>query len=454
MTLPSREVPVESAAALGAPASVISGARIVGRLGEGTLAEVFRAVQAPLGRPVAIKILKGSIATSSQLGRRFAREAELLSRLAHQNIPQVYDTGEIDGRPFITMELIEGLSLHALLQKTGTLPADVATIIGLKLARALEYIHLRGIVHRDLKPSNVLVSSAGEVKLTDLGIAKDLSEESDGLGVVGTPAYMSPEQVLGDKLDFRSDLFAFGIVLYEMLTGRRPFEEEPARTVMQKIRLDRYVPPHRLRRDVPPALERILARCLEKNPVHRYASTGALASDLGEQLARAGIASHEARLISYLSDAGVISRGEAQKALGPAAVVWAKQGGRAGGRGFALAQGALALAAMGVMLSAELSRARADARTVAALGPRPAGTSDVGYLRVVARPWATITIDGITVDTTPTAQAFRLAPGSHFVRLTNPEFVTEDRTVLIERGSTVWLDVDMAPAGARSRGTP
>ena len=155
------------------------------------------------------------------------------------------------------------------------------------------------MVHRDLKPSNVLVSFRGEVKLTDLGIAKDLSEESDGLGVVGTPAYMSPEQVLGDKLDFRSDLFAFGIVLYEMLTGRRPFEEEPARTVMQKIRLDRYVPPRRVRRDVPSTLERILARCLEKNPAHRYPSTGMLSDDLGEFLSRAGVVSHEARLIGF-----------------------------------------------------------------------------------------------------------------------------------------------------------
>jgi serine/threonine-protein kinase len=441
----------ESAAALGAPASVMAGARVVGRLGEGTLAEVFRAVQGPLGRPVAIKVLKGSIATSSQLGRRFLREAELLARLAHQNIPQVYDAGEVEGRPFIVMELIEGISLHALLQKAGTLPADVATIVGLKLARALEYIHLRGIVHRDLKPSNVLVSNTGEVKLTDLGIAKDLSEDNDGLGVVGTPAYMSPEQVLGDKLDFRSDLFSFGIVLYEMLTGRRPFEEEPARTVMQKIRLDRYVPPRRIRRDVPAALECVLARCLEKNPAHRYTSTGALASDLGEHLAHAGIASHEARLISYLADAGVITRAEAQRALGPAATTWARQGERARARGFVLAQAAFGLLALGAMAFAEFGRARAGGGSVAALGPRPVGVTDVGFLRVVARPWAHVTIDGITVDTTPTAQPFRLAPGAHFVRLTNPQFVTEDRTVLIQRGATVWLDVDMVPAGAGAR---
>src|SRR4051812_7491410 len=155
---------------VGAPAGVIADATVTGRLGEGSLSEVFRAVQHPLERPVAIKILKASIAPQSQLGQRFGREAVLLSTLAHQNIPQVYDTGEIDGRPYIVMELIEGTSLLDLLKRARTLPTGVAVIIGLKLARALEYIHLRGIVHRDLKPSNVLVSHRGEVKLTDLGI--------------------------------------------------------------------------------------------------------------------------------------------------------------------------------------------------------------------------------------------------------------------------------------------
>ena len=292
------------------------------------------------------------------------------------------------------------------------------------------------------------MSHRGEVKLTDLGIAKDLSEESDGLGVVGTPAYMSPEQVLGDRLDYRSDLFSFGIVLYEMLTGRRPFEEEPARTVMQKIRLDRYVPPRRVRRDVPSALERILARCLEKNPAHRYPSTGALSDDLGEILARAGVVSHEARLISYLAEADV-NAADARKALGPTATFWTQESDRgARMRGFLVAQGCIGLVVLGVFAWSELPRSRReDLEPAATLGPRPPGAPDVGFLRVVARPWAQITIDGQLVDTTPTVQAFRLAAGSHFVRLTNPSFVTEDRTVRIEPGTTVWLDVEMAAAG-------
>ena len=440
--------------ALGAPANVIAGARVVEKIGEGTLAEVFRAVQDHLSRSVAVKVLKGSISPASQLGKRFEREATLLARLAHQNIPQVYERGEIEGRPYIVIELVEGLSLAALMKRQAPLNADVATIIALKLARALEYIHLRGIIHRDLKPSNLLVSFRGEVKLTDFGIAREMSEPADGLGVVGTPMYMSPEQVLGDKLDFRSDLFSFGIVFYEMLTARRPFEEEPARTVMQKIRLDRYVPPRRLRSEIPSTLERILARCLEKNPAHRYPSTSALCDDLGEFLARRGVISHEARLIEHLADVGVLSNTEADELLGPAARFWVRQGERKNNtRAFLIGQALIAVASLGAMGWAEAARVRREATEPPAIpGTRGLGTADVGFLRVVARPWARITIDGIPVETTPTITAFRLSPGAHFVRLTNPQYATEDRTLRIERGSTVWLDVDLTPSshGANS----
>jgi serine/threonine-protein kinase len=352
------------------------------------------------------------------------------------------------------MELVEAISLATLLKRRSPLGADVAAIVALKLARALEYIHLRGIIHRDLKPSNLLVSLRGEVKLTDFGIARELDEPADGLGVVGTPAYMSPEQVLGDKLDFRSDLFSFGIVFYEMLTGRRPFEEEPARTVMQKIRLDRYIPPRAVRSDVPSTLERILARCLEKNPAHRYPSTSALCADLGEFLVRRNVVSHEARLIGHLAEVSVITEAEADELLGPAARFWVRAAERRQNtRAYVLGQAAIGLACVAMMGWAEATRARHEATEPPTVpGTRPLGAGDVGYLRVVARPWAHIVIDGQAVETTPTLTAFRLAPGTHFVRLSNPEYATEDRTVRIERGATVWLDVDLTPAAPRTAG--
>jgi serine/threonine-protein kinase len=350
------------------------------------------------------------------------------------------------------MELVTAESLAELLKRQSPVPADVATIIALKLARALEYIHLRGIIHRDLKPSNLLVSHYGEVKLTDFGIAREMTEPADGLGVIGTPAYMSPEQVLGDTLDFRSDLFSFGIVFYEMLTGKRPFEEETARTVMQKIRLDRYQPPRRLQPDVPSALERILSRCLEKNPAHRYPSTSALCDDLGDFLTRRGLVSHESRVVTYLSDVGVLSRAEVNDVLGPAARLWTSQRNRNDtSRSFMLGQAAAALACIGAIAWGEFSWAQSEARGATTLpGTRPLGTEEVGFLRVVAHPWANVSIDGVEIATTPTVNAFRLAPGTHFVRFQHPRYATEDRTIRIERGTTVWLDVELTPHATSS----
>ena len=442
-----------------APISVAAPTRawkLTEKLGEGTLSEVWRAAQEPLGRAVAVKLLKASVAPGSQLGLRFDREAALLASMTHQNIPQVHDAGvTAEGRPFLVMELVDGPSLAALTKRAPgeRLPCDVAAVIALKLARALEYVHLRGVIHRDCKPANVLVSRRGEVKLADFGLARDASDVADtatgGVGVVGTPAYMSPEQVLGDRLDFRSDLFSFGIVFYEMLTARRPFEEDPARTVMQKIRLDRYVPARRARRDVPPVLERLLGRCLEKIPAHRYPSTGQLCDDLNEYLARAGVSSHEARLVSWLREVGVIDEDGVRRALGAAATRWARPSTATSPvRAALLAQGAAGLALAAGLATAELSRAR-DPSPTPTLGPRPMGTPGVGYLRVLARPWAELSVDGVAVDTTPTARPVPLAPGSHFVRLRNPACITEDRAIQVSPGAVVWLDVDLRPASGR-----
>ncbi|MBL8602268.1 MAG: serine/threonine protein kinase [Myxococcales bacterium] len=424
------------------------------KIGEGTLAEVYRATMTAPRREVAVKFLKASVAPGSQLGQRFSREATLLAGFTHQNIPQVFAQGQTDdGRPYLVMEFVDGWTLQdvRLQAPDGQLPADVASIFALKIARALEHIHLRGVVHRDIKPGNVLVSRRGDVKLADFGLARVLDDPTpETLGVVGTPAYMSPEQVLGDRLDDASDVFSFGIVFYELLTGRRPFEEEPARTVMQKIRLDRYTTARSILPNLPGMLERILARCLEKNPAHRYPSTGRLCDDLTEFLARAGVISHEARLVGWMREIALVDDDEARTALGPMAQGWTGTSQRFRlRRAFA---GQLAVLGLGLVGAAgvELAAAR-HATPATVLGPRPSGAPGVGYLRVLARPWAEITVDGMLVDTTPLARAIPLSPGSHFVRLRNPSCIPEDRTITVVPDGTLWIDVDLAPASGGER---
>ncbi|MGD8863594.1 MAG: serine/threonine-protein kinase, partial [Myxococcales bacterium] len=226
----------------------IGNCRIIGEIGSGGMAVIYKAVQEPLERVVAIKALKPSIAVDSQFAMRFEREARFMASLQHENILHVHDFVKDGETMYIIMEYVQGIDLYDLLQLTPRLPVDVAAIIALQVARALDYAHFRGIIHRDIKPANIIISHQGEVKLMDFGIARDhsLSDLTETGTGVGTPSYMSPEQILGDKLDFRSDIFSLGIVLYQCITGQKPFIEDESRTVMQKIRLDRYASPRKV----------------------------------------------------------------------------------------------------------------------------------------------------------------------------------------------------------------
>ena len=183
----------------------IGNCRIVEEVASGGMAVVYRAVQDPLGRTVAIKALKTAAAKEEHVAIRFEREARSLADLQHENIISIYDFHREHGSLFIVMEYVPGIDVYDLLERCGRLPFDVAAIVALQVARALDYIHFRGIIHRDVKPANVMMARQGGVKLMDFGIARDrnfddLTEVGTG---IGTPAYMSPEQILGDKLDPR-----------------------------------------------------------------------------------------------------------------------------------------------------------------------------------------------------------------------------------------------------------
>ena len=404
------------------------------------MAVVYEAIQEPLNRRVAIKALKPSIAIDSQFAERFEREAHFMASLQHENILHVIDFVK-DGRSmFIIMEYVDGIDLYDLLERSPRLPADIAAIITLQLARGLDYAHFRGIIHRDIKPANIMVSMLGDVKLMDFGIARherfgDLTETGTGLG---TPSYMSPEQILGDKLDFRSDIFSVGIVLYQMLTGRKPFVEDDARTVMQKIRLDRYESPKKLGVEAPRKLERIMARCLQKMPANRYPTTQALIDDLTEFLAPRVPMSHNARLVMFLNEVGVMTGDQTEEVLSAVAPRVLRTGRRNGGflRSVAKWQGA-ALAAL--LLSGLTVQAASGRWSGPAAGDAPSvlDPAEAGYLTISADPWAHVEVDGQHVFTTPSARAIPLAPGRHFVKYTNPYFAAVEHEVVVETGSRV-----------------
>jgi serine/threonine protein kinase/tetratricopeptide (TPR) repeat protein len=249
-------------------------------LGAGGMGEVYRATDTKLGRDVALKVLPVEMAHDPERLARFRREAKALAQLDHPNIVTIYSVEESGGVHFLTMQLVEGQPLERLITSTG-LPFAQIVEIASALGDALAAAHEKGIVHRDLKPANVMVSNDGRVKVLDFGLAKDIraanlsgatmtSDSRTQIGVVmGTPAYMSPEQTSGRTLDHRTDIFSLGVVLHEMATGRRPFEGTSSAELVSAILRDSPPSVTDMRPDLPSDLARIVRRCLEKEPRHR-----------------------------------------------------------------------------------------------------------------------------------------------------------------------------------------
>jgi len=247
--------------------------RALKRLGAGGMAEVWCAEDEVLGRRVAVKLLGGRYVTDPEFHERFRREAQAAAGLTHPNIVGIFDRSEWEGTPYIAMELVDGQTLKELVTERGPLPPHVAVGLVEQVLRALAYAHRRGIVHRDIKPQNVILDPEGEAKVADFGIARAGDSQMTQTGaIVGTVQYLSPEQANGHPVDRRSDLYSAGIVLYELLTGHVPFDGEAPVSIALKHVNERPVPPGQLRPGIPPALEAVVLRSLEKDPNLRFQS--------------------------------------------------------------------------------------------------------------------------------------------------------------------------------------
>ena len=291
---------LESPAAIGIPDPIrlARGTRlgpyeILTLVGEGGMGKVYRARDTKLKRDVAIKVLPGSLARSAEALSRFEREARAVAALSHPNILPIFDFGSEAGTTYAVMELLEGETLREPLLR-GPLPLRKALDVGLQVAEGLAAAHAKGIVHRDVKPENIFLTKDGHAKLLDFGLARHdvtrhdpadtrsptLAAVSEKGVVLGTVAYMSPEQARGETVDFRSDQFSLGVVLYEMLTGKRPFGGASAAETMAAIIRDEPEPVTKLDPKLPALLGWIVQRCLSKDPEERYSSTKDLAKEL------------------------------------------------------------------------------------------------------------------------------------------------------------------------------
>ncbi|HVS01534.1 MAG TPA: protein kinase [Thermoanaerobaculia bacterium] len=275
--------------------STLSHYKILDKIGQGGMGEVYLAEDLNLGRRVALKVLPQEMAERPERLRRFQREAKVVASLNHPNIVTLYSVEEVEGLTFITMELVEGRSLEQAIRTDG-LPVEDFLEIAVPLVEALAAAHERGITHRDLKPANVMLGGDGRLKVLDFGLAKLHEESSPGDDatlaytagltqagmVLGTVPYMAPEQVSGRTADHRSDIFALGVIFYELLTGQRPFRGDSSAELISSILRDRPAEVHEMRVDLPSYLGRVVRRCLEKDPDRRFQGARDLRLELDE----------------------------------------------------------------------------------------------------------------------------------------------------------------------------
>jgi len=246
---------------------------IIKELGKGGMGVVYQAHDPQIDRPVALKVLREDRVVSEDFVSRFFKEAKFIGRLSHPNIVTVYDVGRDHGTIYIAMEYLQGQPFNEVI-RSGRLSVEKIIDIALQVANALGYAHEKGIVHRDIKPSNIILTDEGNVKLTDFGIARaedsNAAQQTQAGVILGTPFYMSPEQVMGKRVDGRSDLFSLGVILYELIVGRKPFEGDHFTAIFRAITDDIPVAPLKIDASIPQSLSDLIMKALSKNPNERF----------------------------------------------------------------------------------------------------------------------------------------------------------------------------------------
>jgi serine/threonine-protein kinase len=256
--------------------------QIQSELGKGAMGVVYKAIDPNIGRTVALKTMRLDVhgIEEAEMLKRFKHEAVLAGVMNHPNVITIYDAGDWEGVFYMAMEFMEGQTLQVVLHEQKVLPVDTVLNIARQVCAGLDFAHQRGVIHRDIKPANIMLSADGTAKIMDFGIAKSGSNMTTAGQVLGTPTYMSPEQVRGRNLDGRSDLFSFGVCLYEMVTGEKPFTGQNITTIIYKIMNEAPIPPRELDVSIHPGISAIITKTLAKNPDERYQTGAELYKDL------------------------------------------------------------------------------------------------------------------------------------------------------------------------------
>ncbi|MCK4556506.1 MAG: protein kinase, partial [Candidatus Aminicenantes bacterium] len=256
--------------------------QIIEELGKGGMGKVYKAIDKKLNEEVALKLIRPEIASDKKTLERFNNELKFARKIAHKNVGRMYELMEEKGTHFITMEYVPGQDLRGLIRQTGQLTVGTAISIAKQVCEGLTEAHRLGVIHRDLKPQNIMIDKEGNARIMDFGIARSLKAKGiTGAGVmVGTPEYMSPEQVESKETDQRSDIYSLGVILYEMVTGRVPFEGDTPLSVAVKHKTEAPPDPKEINTQIPGNLSHLILNCLEKGKEKRYQSAGEVRSEL------------------------------------------------------------------------------------------------------------------------------------------------------------------------------
>ena len=395
--------------------------RIIDEIGRGAMGVVYKAHDPNLDIVLALKVLKKERLTNEPFVRRFLAEARALGRLDNPEIVRIFNVDRDGDEVYIAMEFIQGEPISSLMKKQSFTPDAIADF-GSKIAEALDYAHKKGIIHRDVKPSNIVCTTDGKLKITDFGIAhiEDPSgvEETQAGEILGTPAYMSPEQVLGRPVDGRSDLFSLGIILYEMATGARPFQGQGMNAVFNAITSDAPSPIHTISQTIPRPLSDVIMKCLNKAPEARHSDGRDLAVALRSAVA-------------------------APKPTVSGTTVPEEKTGK--NRATMIIAGALGAVAIGAFMLLGRSHAPPAVQPPVVL-QQPAVVQKSAKLNVASTPsGATLYVDGIQAGFTP--NVVPLEPGKHELIISLPNYDKWEAQVEFESGMETPVSVTLTPAG-------
>jgi hypothetical protein len=429
----------------------IDGYQIFAELKRGPVTTIFKALDARNGRIVLIKLLQAEAAAEAQWRSQFLQESKISTQLAHANLRRIFHSGMIGSEPFLVLEYVEGPTLSELIGRHKKLPIDLCLFIAKELAKAIAAVHRNNFLHRDIKPQNIFLSQAGEVKLGDLGLAQALTDTNPS--IAGTPAYMSPEQVLGREITAASDLFSYGAVLYEMLSGEAAFANRTLSATLHHVANWDPVPISRLRPEVPHEIVAACQKLLAKNPHERYAGAESVLAHLTRLERAYGVTTTKYHLAAFLESPETYREITLPSSVALAeaeAVPGRQRSPRVNWEITAVVSAIMFLAGVlfiwGVKRHVE-HKAQANKMVGAVTAPvhQTPNPETAGYLDLWVTPHITrgvVRINGDSLGTTPLAAPLELPPGRHEVSIHHPRLGVRKIVISITAGDTLQQMID------------